>query len=101
MEGKLYPCVMYLNDSIAVEGIHEKSLASAINEILSKWAELPKISNERSDALETCADCPGRLHCRGGCLGRAYAVYGDAMMAEDRCELRKAVYSLEPHEQGG
>jgi radical SAM protein with 4Fe4S-binding SPASM domain len=97
--GRLYPCIMYLNDSIAVHGIHDKSLFRAIDEILPEWAKLPKISHKRSAVLESCRDCPGRLHCQGGCLGRAYAMYGDVIMVEDRCDLRKAVYSLEPYEQ--
>jgi radical SAM protein with 4Fe4S-binding SPASM domain len=87
---------MYLNDSVAMGGVHEQSLVSAIDKMLPKWGDLPQISRTRSIALETCKDYPGRLHCGGGCMGRAYAAYGNIMMVEDRCELRKAVYGSRP-----
>ena len=94
--GMLYPCVMYLNDSLAIGGMHGQSLVSAIDKMLPVWGALPQISQSRSTALESCKDCPGRLHCGGGCMGRADKVHGDVMTVEDRCSLRKAVYSLEP-----
>ena len=94
--GRLYPCVMYLNDSLSVDGIYEQSLGSAIIEMLPKWDELPSISRDRIANLEICQDCPGKFHCGGGCLGRADAVHGDVMSVEDRCELRKAVYRFKP-----
>ncbi len=92
--GKVYPCIMYLNDALATGNVHERCLSAVINEALPRWAELPAISRHRTAALAACRDCPGRLHCAGGCVGRAHAVHGDAMSVEDRCELRRAVYSL-------
>lgn len=92
-QGNMYPCVMYLNNALAVEGVHERPLKTVITKALPKWAELPKISRRRSAELRDCKDCPGRTHCAGGCMGRAHTVHGDAMSVEDRCHLRRAVYS--------
>ena len=38
-------------------------------------------------------DCPGRSHCAGGCMCRAFAGHGAMMTVEDRCALRKVAYS--------
>lgn len=94
--GKMYPCVMVLNDALAVDHAHDRSLKKTISDALPKWAEVPKISRRRSASLRACQGCPGRAHCGGGCMGRAEAAHGDAMSVEDRCQLRKAVYSWEP-----
>ena len=95
-QGKMYPCVMYLNDALAVDHVHDRSLVKTISDALPKWAEVPKISRRRRASLRACQGCPGRDHCGGGCMGRADAAHGDAMSVEDRCQLRKAVYSWEP-----
>lgn len=93
--GKVYPCIMYLHDSLAVGNAHEQPLATVLADALPGWAELPGISRRRTDALTACMDCPGRLHCAGGCVGRSAVVNGDPMTVEDRCELRRAVYSMD------
>ena len=93
-EGKVYPCIMYLNDSLSVGNVHERSLETVLTEALPEWAELPVISRHRTATLTACKGCPGLLHCAGGCMGRAHAVNRDPMTVEDRCELRRAVYSL-------
>ena len=90
--GKMYPCVMYLNDDLSVDNVHERGLRETIYKGLPKWSSLPEISAQRSTALEKCKDCPGRAHCGGGCVGRAEAVNGTPMSVEDRCGMRREVY---------
>ncbi|MFH1487989.1 MAG: radical SAM protein [Pseudomonadota bacterium] len=96
-QGKMYPCVMILNEPLAADRLHDRPLGEAISEALPKWAELPKISGRRSALLRSCEGCPGRDHCGGGCMGRAEnAASGEFMTVEDRCHLRREVYSYEP-----
>ncbi len=91
--GRMYPCVMLLSDEYSVENVHGRGLEKAIDSALPLWSSLPDIHRRRRDALESCEDCPGRSHCNGGCMGRAYAAHGKFMAPEDRCSLRRAVYS--------
>ncbi len=90
--GRMYPCVMNINDVLAVDNIHEKGMKKGILEGIEKWTCLPGLDKERSESLVKCRNCRGREHCRGGCIGRAQAANGDAMSVEDRCELRREVY---------
>jgi radical SAM protein with 4Fe4S-binding SPASM domain len=92
-DGWIYPCVMMLAEKYAVRLAKDKSLGASILESLSLWAELPQIARRRQAELKDCRDCPGKEHCRGGCIGRAFSASGDLMAVEDRCALRKAVYS--------
>lgn len=92
-DGLMYPCVMFLSDEFAARDVHGRPLEEVVMKTLPLWAKLPKISLRRSAELKECQGCPGRLHCAGGCMGRAYAAYGDPMSVEDRCALRKAVYN--------
>jgi radical SAM protein with 4Fe4S-binding SPASM domain len=91
-KGKMYPCVMNLDDNLAVGSVHEEGFNAVILKGVEKWAHLPLLDKERSESLEKCKNCAGREHCHGGCLGRAKAVNGDVMSVEDRCELRREVY---------
>jgi radical SAM protein with 4Fe4S-binding SPASM domain len=93
--GRMFPCVMYLNDDLAVDNIHEEGMKKGILKGLEKWSRLSVLDKERSETLDKCQDCAGRAHCRGGCIGRAQAVDGDPMSVEDRCELRREVYYWE------
>ncbi len=90
--GKMYPCVMNLDDELAVGNVHEDGLTAVILKGIEKWAHLPLLDKERAESLEKCKSCPGREHCRGGCIGRAKAVNGNEISVEDRCELRREVY---------
>jgi radical SAM protein with 4Fe4S-binding SPASM domain len=90
--GRLYPCVMLLSEKYAVAGVFHRSFEDIMSEGLPIWAELPQISRRRMAQLDTCEGCPGRLHCGGGCMGRAFAHSGVLMVPEDRCVLRKAAY---------
>ena len=92
--GWMYPCVMMLAEKYAVKIVNDISLEELINETLLLWAELPQIALLRQTELKFCEDCPGKSHCLGGCMGRAYSVSGDLMGAEDRCALRRAIYDL-------
>jgi radical SAM protein with 4Fe4S-binding SPASM domain len=92
-DGRIYPCAMLQAGRYAVTGVHERPVAELLAEALPLWAEIPSIRRRRALELEACAGCSGRRHCSGGCLGRAYAAHGQVMAVEDRCSLRKAVYT--------
>jgi len=94
-DGVMYPCLMLPIETLAVKDVYQRPLEEILLEGLSLWAELPNLHHRRSVEIETCKDCPGRQHCAGGCMGRAYASTMDFMSVEDRCELRKEVYSWE------
>jgi radical SAM protein with 4Fe4S-binding SPASM domain len=94
-DGVMYPCLMLPIYKLAAKDVFHRPLDEVLFEGLSLWAELPDLNRRRSVELEACENCPGRLHCGGGCMGRAYAATGDFMNIEDRCALRKSVYSWE------
>ena len=94
-DGNMYPCLMLPIDKLAVKDVFHRPLGEVLFEVLPLWAELPDLNRRRSAELEACKNCTGRLHCAGGCMGRAYAATGDFMNVEDRCALRKSVYSWE------
>jgi radical SAM protein with 4Fe4S-binding SPASM domain len=93
----MYPCKMLLADEFAVPipptGLHDHPLVDMMTQALPLWSKLPIISQRRSVELKKCQKCPGGRHCAGGCMGRAYAASGDLMSEEDRCSLRRAVYT--------
>jgi radical SAM protein with 4Fe4S-binding SPASM domain len=95
-EGRIYPCLMLPAAEFAVAGVYRQSLAEILRQALPLWAGLPEMNRRRSRELEQCKTCPGHLHCAGGCMGRAYAATGDCMTVEDRCALRKTIYSWTP-----
>ncbi len=92
-DGQMYPCVMLPLEKYMAHGVHNRTLEDVIIEALPLWAELPGLNHRRSVELNECKKCPDRLHCAGGCMGRAYAATGNPMSVEDRCTLRKTVYS--------
>jgi radical SAM protein with 4Fe4S-binding SPASM domain len=91
--GMMYPCLLMPIEKLAVKNVYHRPLNNVLYEGLSLWAELSDLYNRRSVELEECNNCSGRQHCAGGCMGRAYATTGDFMNVEDRCALRKEVYS--------
>lgn len=91
-DGQMYPCIMFLDDNISVDNVFEQGLKKGILKGLQRWSKFPGIDKKRSVSLEKCQDCIGRHHCRGGCIGRAQSVSGEAMSIEDRCEMRREVY---------
>lgn len=90
--GRLYPCVMFHADQFAVSGVFGKNLASAFVEGAPLWSSLMKTSLCRAEANPDCRECPGRFVCAGGCMGRAWGSCGDLLAADDRCQLRRAIY---------
>lgn len=91
-DGTLFPCVMLQDDKYAVKGVHDRSLKEILTAVLPQWSKLQKISQLRTTRLKACKVCPGKLHCGGGCMGRANTVQAKLMAVEDRCLLRQSVY---------
>lgn len=91
--GKLYPCVMCHADDFAVAGVFEKGLVAACAEGVSLWSALGRISERRAEELSRCRECPARLACAGGCMGRAWGSCGNLMAPDDRCEVRRSITS--------
>jgi radical SAM protein with 4Fe4S-binding SPASM domain len=94
--GCIYPCTMLLLDDYASESVYDQPLDLVIRQALISWREIPTLHRQRRDEMATCLDCPGRLHCRGGCMGRAASSGKGLMAPEDRCLLRRAVYGWKP-----
>ena len=92
--GLLHPCPMFLHPAYAAEDAHIRPLGEVISRALPLWAELPRINRKRKSSLAPCRTCPGREHCKGGCLGRAFAAHGGLFTVEDRCLLRRVVYGM-------
>ncbi len=91
--GCLYPCTMLLLEQYAMDKVYSRPLHRTIAQALAKWSEIPILSRNRHRMIPSCSRCTYRNHCGGGCMGRAAAVSGEVMTPEDRCALRKAVYS--------
>lgn len=92
-KGTIYPCLYLLAPAFASKGVYERSFAAVVADATGSWQALPKLHRRRQQKLKSCKICPGWQHCRGGCAGRAYATTLDFMAVEDRCALRKSVYS--------
>lgn len=92
-DGTLYPCVLCHAVNYSVQGVFEKGLTAAFREGIPVWSGIEKISEERSAALGECINCPGRDACKGGCMGRAWAGCGELNAPDDRCEVRKSIYT--------
>lgn len=92
-DGRLFPCVMCHADSHAVCGVPGKGLIDSFAEGYGLWSSLLELSRHRAASMGACADCPGRLLCGGGCLGRSWAAHGDFEIPDDRCSCRRPVYS--------
>ncbi len=90
--GILYPCLLCHNDEFSVSGVYEKGLVAALAEGAPLWSSLLHISRRRADEIPECHDCPGKLRCAGGCMGRAWGSCGNLLATDDRCEARRAIY---------
>jgi len=90
--GRLYPCLLCHVDEFSVSSVFEKGLAAALSEGAPLWSSLLRISRSRGDEIHECRDCPGKLSCAGGCMGRAWGSCGDLLAADDRCESRRAIF---------
>ena len=89
--GRLYPCLLCHTNDFSVTGVFDKSLAAAIIEGAHLWSSLKQISYLRATAIPECRECPERVVCAGGCMGRAWGSHGDVMTADDRCEVRRGM----------
>ncbi len=89
--GRLYPCLMCQADDYAVDGVLDKGLAQSMIEGISLWSALAEISRRRRGIPE-CRNCPGKLVCAGGCMGRAWGSCGDLTVVDDRCGIRRILY---------
>jgi len=90
--GRLYPCLVCHVDGYSVRGVFEKGLASALVEGAPLWSTLLRISRSRGDGIPECRDCPGKVSCAGGCMGRAWGSFADLLAADDRCGVRRTIY---------
>lgn len=90
--GRLYPCLLCHTDEFSVTGLFEKGLSAALAEGTPLWSSLHRVSRSRGADIPECRDCPGRLSCAGGCMGRAWGSCGDLAAPDDRCAVRRAVY---------
>ncbi len=95
-KGILYPCTMLPFPQYAVAQVHQRSVAEVLSQAAASWSNLPGLVAKRRSGILQCRHCAGKEHCAGGCLGRALVSDGDDMAVEDRCLLRKAVYTWEP-----
>lgn len=95
-DGEMFPCIMLPIKKYSIQNVFSRPLKEVILDGVPLWAKLPDLNYKRSVKLEKCNHCPGKKHCAGGCMGRAYASTGDFMAVEDRCELRKIIYSWSP-----
>lgn len=91
-DGRLYPCLLCHADEYSVTTVFEKGLAAAFAEGASLWSSLQRLSRCRADAVAECRDCPVKPFCGGGCMGRAWGSCGNLMAADDRCQVRRAIY---------
>ncbi len=92
-DGRLFPCPLLQAEPYAAQDVFRRPLEDVLQNVLPKWAELPKISKGRADAAENCRTCPEKSICNAGCMGRAHAIRGRFDAPEDRCRLRKAIYA--------
>jgi len=98
--GRIYPCLMCHADEFSITDVYEKGVAAALIEGAPLWASLHRISLNRAGAIQECLDCPGRLSCAGGCMGRSWGSCGKFLAADDRCGARRAIYQrvrISPH----
>lgn len=91
-QGFIYPCTMLLLDRYASQSVYCRPMDQVIQKALAQWRNIPILNRKRQSMLQHCDRCPGKNHCKGGCMGRAATARGELMEPEDRCSLRKAVY---------
>jgi radical SAM protein with 4Fe4S-binding SPASM domain len=95
-DGVMYPCLMLPLETFGAQGVYHRPVKDVILQAIPVWAGLMHLNQRRSAEILECNSCSGKLHCAGGCMGRAYASTGHFVSVEDRCLLRKAVYAWEP-----
>ena len=91
--GRLYPCLLCHSDEFSITGAFEKGFDASLGEGVPLWSSLLDISRRRAGMIPECQDCPGKLCCAGGCMGRAWGSGGNLLVVDDRCGVRRAIYS--------
>ena len=101
-DGTLYPCLLCHDGDFSVARAFERPLAAALAEGIPRWAELQRLARDRTEALSAsaCRECPAKLACAGGCMGRAHAAGGSLAETEDRCALRQAAFAWTAETEG-
>ncbi|MDJ0784234.1 MAG: radical SAM protein [Desulfosarcinaceae bacterium] len=92
-DGRLYPCVMLHASESAANGLFERGVTAAVTDTIDAWARLQQVQRDRRHRIDACRRCRLNATCRAGCMGRAFAAYGDFYAVEDRCQTRLGVYS--------
>lgn len=90
--GRIYPCLLCHTDEYSVSGVFEKGFIAALDEGIHLWSSLLQISRHRTENIRECNECPGKLLCAGGCMGRAWGSGGNLLAPDDRCKTRRAIY---------
>lgn len=93
VSGLIFPCALLQDDSYAGVGIYERSLAEVIESTITLWRELLEASRRRAKEMKCVETCPGMGHCAGGCFARSVVGKDSTDTREDRCSLRRAVYT--------
>ena len=91
--GDLFPCHMLPWDRWRIREAAKRPFEDVLTEISARWTDIRCSFSQGRPKPEMCRTCPGEDHCGGGCLGRVTGDEEQWAGVEDRCELRKTVYS--------
>ncbi len=84
-----------MQEAPAIRTVTDPRLLDAVAAYFGRPAvrgPLEALRGLRRDRVAACRDCPHADRCGAGCMGRAFAAFGDAFAVEDRCRLRQTVY---------
>lgn len=91
--GDLYPCTMLPLGRWRIGDVFRRPFADVLDEVSVRWSDIAGLYHRRRSGTTACRSCPGAAHCGGGCLGRVEDAEGCFEGMEDRCELRRTVYT--------
>ena len=84
-DGTVYPCQNHCTPELAAGNIREKPFREIFGgPVLARLRETCHV-----DRLPTCAKCPVRYWCMGGCRGEAYSVSGRFDAPSATCEMNR------------
>ena len=84
-DGTVYPCQNHCAPELAAGNIREKPFREIFEgPVLARLRETCHV-----DRLPTCAKCPVRYWCMGGCRGEAYSVSGRFDAPSATCEMNR------------
>ena len=92
-DGFLFPCALLQADQYAIDRAWDRPFEDLIRKATIIWPELVELKRCRSKLIPQCTSCAGQLHCQSGCMGRVTSKAAGFLDVEDRCRLRKAVYT--------